>query len=75
MFLESPCSLPFTQVSANYLSLVSFLWDIDKQYRIRSEATECAVLSGSTLFAYRKFKLEFSYVQSALIRSFLKIHF
>ena len=29
-----------------HISLASFLWDIDKQCRPRSEATECGVLSG-----------------------------
>ena len=32
--------------------LAAFLWDIDKQYRPRSDAAECSVWSGSQLFAY-----------------------
>ena len=37
----------------NHISLVSFLWDIGKQCRPRSGATERGVWSGSPLFAYR----------------------
>ena len=38
-----------------HISLASFLWDIDKQSRPRSDAAECRVWSGSSLLAYRMF--------------------
>ena len=39
----------------NHISLVSFLWDIGKQCKSRSDATEGGVWSGFPLFVYRKF--------------------
>ena len=36
-----------------HLSLASFLWDIGKQCKTRSDATKCGVWSGSQMFAYR----------------------
>ena len=52
------CS-PFlmTALWLTHISLVSFLWDIDKQCKPRSEAAECGIWSGSPLFAYRMFSL------------------
>ena len=38
-----------------HLSLVSFLWDIGKQYSLRCGAAECGVPSGAILFAKRIF--------------------
>ena len=38
-----------------HISLVSFLWDICKQCKPRSETKERGVWSGSPLFAYRKY--------------------
>ena len=35
-----------------HIRLASFLWDIGKQCRPRSDATECGVRSGSPLFSY-----------------------
>ena len=46
-------SFPYRHLYLTYLSLVSFLWDISKQYRTRSDAAECAVWSSYALFAYR----------------------
>ena len=39
------------------LSLASFLWDIGKQCRTRSDIAECGVWSGSLLFAQRVYFL------------------
>ena len=36
-----------------HFSLSSFYWDIDKQYRTRPDAADCAVWSGSSLFAQK----------------------
>ena len=36
-----------------HISLASFLWEIGKQCRSRSDAAERGVSSGSPLFAYR----------------------
>ena len=38
------------------LSLVSFLWDIGKQFKTRSGAAKCCVWSDSQLFAEVSFK-------------------
>ena len=43
-----------------HLSLASFLWDIGKQCRPRSDTAERGVLSGSSLFAYRMFYQNFN---------------
>ena len=42
-------------IDLTYISLASLFWDLGKQCRPRSDSTEHSVLSGSTLFAYRKF--------------------
>ena len=41
--------------SLTHLSLVSFLWDIGKQYSPRCDAAKCGVPSGAILFAWRIF--------------------
>ena len=38
-----------------HLSLASFLWDIGKQWKTRSDAAECGVWSGIALFAYKMY--------------------
>ena len=38
-----------------HISLASFLWDIGKQCKTRSDVAKCGVWSGSPLFAYRSF--------------------
>ena len=38
-----------------HISLASFLWDISKKCKTRSDAAKCGVRSGSPLFAYRSF--------------------
>ena len=37
-----------------HIRLASFLWDIGKQCRARSDAAKCGVWSGSPLFAYKR---------------------
>ena len=41
-----------SDLSLTYIRLASFLWDINKQCRPRSDATERGVLSGILMFAY-----------------------
>ena len=43
-----------------HISLASHFWDKGKQCRPRSDAAECSVWSGSTLFAYRNFYLKWN---------------
>ena len=43
------------KTSLTHISLASHLWDIGKQCRPRSDATERGVWSGSTLFAHKNF--------------------
>ena len=51
------CRYLIIVVLLTHISLASFLWDIDKQRKPRSDDTERAVWSGSPLFAYRMFSL------------------
>ena len=42
-------------VALTHISLASFLWDIGKQCKPRTDAAIRGVWSGSSLFAYRRF--------------------
>ena len=56
LYLEIGTYLVFTIYWVlTHLSLASLLWDIGKQYSPRCDASECGVLSGAILFAYRNF--------------------
>ena len=49
--MPSPFPLTFSQC-LTHMNQASFLWDIGKRWRPRSDATKCGIWSGSPLFAY-----------------------
>ena len=49
---------PGRNVFLTYISLVSLLWDLGKQWRPRSDAAQHGIWSGSTLFPWRIFYQE-----------------
>ena len=51
--LSSAAACKLASHTLTHLSLGSFLWDIYKQYRPRSDVAECGVGSGSPIFANR----------------------